>query len=471
MGYVGVLGGNTANWDNTEPSPASIAASYGAASTFHMPFWYRQHEWAKAINLLKQVNAGTLSVSDYKRTIGWQEVDVGTGATNYPLPNPMMAMGSAGQMTGATNSMFEGATALQSLQYFAYATFFMHPSAYYADILLPRADPCLEGNSINGSQGSGTTFLAEWWFAGKAVPEPGECKPDEWYCTQIANALGISNYNQYYTEGIDSDADLSVWDAMVISRLQASYTTFSATMAKNVGFGPNAPAMTVPSWSDFVAGANIKLADYNTTPWVGLSPASFPLKTSTGKINILIDFLASASYPAADGQAVPCDALPTYGRNYPGVPGYIPQVRGWYDSLTNQYPLVMLSTHSRYRDHSAFFNNIMLRPEVYQHNVWISATDAIARGISDGDTVAVSNDKGTVVLPAYVTARVSPGVVIIRHGGWFKEAAPNVDIGGCPNSLTGEGVYSNGVVNDPTISPVTPAKATTLVQVQDAEYL
>jgi anaerobic dimethyl sulfoxide reductase subunit A len=471
MGYIGVLGGNTGNWESCEPSPASISVSLGAAATYHTPLMFRQHQWAKMINLVPKVKAGTLSASDYKRTIGWQEVDVGTGATNYPLPTPMMAMGSAGQMTGATNSMFEGATALQSLQYFVYATYFMHPSAYYADILLPRIDPALEGYSVCGTQGSGqNSLMGEWWYSNKAVPAPGQCKPDEWYCTQIANALSLTNYNQYYTDGIDADPNLADWDTMMVSRLQASYTTFAATMAKNVGNGPNAPAMIVPTWQQFVAGANIKLSDWNTVPWVGLQPSTFPIKTSTGKINILIDFFNTTSYPAADGQAV-IDALPSYGRNYPAVPGYIQQVRGWYDSLTTKYPLVLLSTHSRYRDHSAFFNNPMLRPEVYQHHVWISATDAIARGISDGDNVTVVNDKGTIVLPAYVTARISPGVTIIRHGGWFKAAAPNVDIGGCPNSLMGEGEYTNGVVNDPTISPVTPGKATTLVQVQDAEYL
>ncbi len=273
---------------------------------------FRQHQWAKMINLLPQVKAGTLSVTDYKRTIGWQETDVGTGATNYPLPNPLMALGSAGQMTGATNSMFECATALQSLQYFAYATYFMHPSAYYADILLPRTDPCLEGYQINGSQGSATAQLGEWWYSNKAVEPPGQCKPDEWYCTQIANALGLTTYNQYYTDGIDADPNLTDWDTMYVSRIQASYTTFATTMAANVGNGPNAPKMIVPSWAQFVAGANIKLADWNTVPWVGLQPSTFPIKTSTGKINILIDYLNTTTWPAADGQGPVVDALPSY---------------------------------------------------------------------------------------------------------------------------------------------------------------
>jgi len=96
----------------------------------------------------------------------------------------------------------------------------------------------------------------------------------------------------------------------------------------------------------------------------------------------------------------------------------------------------------------------------------MSGVDAIARGIKDGDTVKVFNDKGTVVLPVYVSNRISPGITIMRHGAWFNEISPGVDNGGCQNSLTGELDYSGGVVNNPGISPVTPARGTTLCEVQ-----
>lgn len=160
--------------------------------------------------------------------------------------------------------------------------------------------------------------------------------------------------------------------------------------------------------------------------------------------------------------------MPTYGRNWDHVPSYIQQVRGFYDPLVSKYTMTMMTPHSRYRYHSGFWASQMLRPEVYQHHLWINAADAMRRGINDGDTVEVFNDKGKTLIPAFVTNRVSPGVVMCRLGGWFEQPTPgvNLDISGCPNSLAGEPDYANNVVEDPTISAVNAAKATTVVEVQ-----
>jgi anaerobic selenocysteine-containing dehydrogenase len=69
--------------------------------------------------------------------------------------------------------------------------------------------------------------------------------------------------------------------------------------------------------------------------------------------------------------------------------------------------------------------------------------DAKARGISDGDTVRVHNDIGELMLPAYVTARIMPGVVVVRHGAWIRRSdkitalSPDgVDVRGAENWLT-----------------------------------
>ena len=45
--------------------------------------------------------------------------------------------------------------------------------------------------------------------------------------------------------------------------------------------------------------------------------------------------------------------------------------------------------------------------------------DAAARGIADGETVRVFNERGATILPARVTDRIAPGVVSIKEGAWF----------------------------------------------------
>jgi anaerobic dimethyl sulfoxide reductase subunit A len=126
------------------------------------------------------------------------------------------------------------------------------------------------------------------------------------------------------------------------------------------------------------------------------------------------------------------------------------------DPLVKKYPLQVVTPPGRYRVHSLFWTNPWLRDQVYQHRVWISVTDAQARGIKDGDMVKVYNDRGRVVLPAYVTARIMPGIIALRSGGWYIPDESGVDLGGAASSLLG-GDYE---------SCIAPAKATTLAQLE-----
>ncbi len=66
----------------------------------------------------------------------------------------------------------------------------------------------------------------------------------------------------------------------------------------------------------------------------------------------------------------------------------------------------------------------------------INADDAKARGIRNGDLVKVFNDRGTVMIPAFITETIMPGVVNISEGGWYDPDENGVDRGGCPNVLT-----------------------------------
>ena len=120
---------------------------------------------------------------------------------------------------------------------------------------------------------------------------------------------------------------------------------------------------------------------------------------------------------------------------------------------------MLLAPHARYRVHYLFWEHAWLRNHVYRHRVWLSAIDAAKRGIKDDDPVMVYNDRGKVVMPAYVTARLLPGLVIIHHGGKYEPDASGIDFGGSPSTLLG-GDFE---------SCITPAKATGLVEVQRYE--
>ena len=91
-----------------------------------------------------------------------------------------------------------------------------------------------------------------------------------------------------------------------------------------------------------------------------------------------------------------------------------------------------------------------------QHRVWVNVADAKARGIKDNDLVRIYNDMGESIVRAYVTSRISPGVVLLRHGAWFNPNKAGTDMSGCPNTF----------VNPLDKAPHWPAMVTALVEIE-----
>jgi len=100
-----------------------------------------------------------------------------------------------------------------------------------------------------------------------------------------------------------------------------------------------------------------------------------------------------------------------------------------------KYPLQLITTHFKRRTHTQFDRVPWLR-ELMPQAVSINPTDAVARGINDGDEVRVFNDRGQVVIPVKVTERIMPGVVDLPQGAWYSPDNKGIDRGGCANVLT-----------------------------------
>ena len=150
-----------------------------------------------------------------------------------------------------------------------------------------------------------------------------------------------------------------------------------------------------------------------------------PFETPSGKIEIFSTVLAEIT-----------DWTKTqYGYPIPAIPKWIEPFEWMGHASVKEYPFHMVSPHPRWRTHS-IFNNIPWLRETYQQEITLNASDARKLGIVTGDIVEVWNARGKVVVPAYVTERCMPGVVVLHEGVWMDRDRQGVDRAGNPDFLT-----------------------------------
>jgi anaerobic dimethyl sulfoxide reductase subunit A len=150
-----------------------------------------------------------------------------------------------------------------------------------------------------------------------------------------------------------------------------------------------------------------------------------PFQTPSGKIEILCTELAGITDWAKT----------RYGYYIPSIPKWIEPWESLNSPKTSHYPFHLISPHPRWRTHSIFNNCSWLR-ETYEQEVTLNAADAKRLGIRTGDTVEVWNERGTVVVPAYVTERCMPGVAVLYEGAWLDLDENGIDRAGNPDMLT-----------------------------------
>lgn len=148
-------------------------------------------------------------------------------------------------------------------------------------------------------------------------------------------------------------------------------------------------------------------------------PKRYPFPTESGKIEIFSKKIYESAW-----------------REYvPAIPGYVAPPEGAQDPLTERYPLQLIGWHTKRRCHSIHDNNQEMH-RLDPQRLWISETDAKARGIQEDDMVLVWNDRGKVQIQAHLTDRIRPGVVALSQGAWYQPDEKGVDHGGSINVLT-----------------------------------
>jgi anaerobic selenocysteine-containing dehydrogenase len=104
------------------------------------------------------------------------------------------------------------------------------------------------------------------------------------------------------------------------------------------------------------------------------------------------------------------------------------------------FPLELMTTKSHTRFLNTSYSHLPKHgPAEGAPRLEITAEDAAARGIADGDTVRVWNDRGELRLPARVSTVVRPGVVSVPFGWWEHQYGDGV-----ANSLTNDTITDLG---------------------------
>jgi len=287
----------------------------------------------------------------------------------------------------------KAAKALTNLDFLVVSELFMTPTARFADILLP-VTASIEHNELTGPWTSGPYVT----FANEAIEPPGECKSDWQIAREIAVRLGFDDFDLLPEEewlkksAVDSQGD-PIQDypkfkreGIVRTRLAEPHVAFK------------------------------KQID---------DPEHNPFPTPSGKVEIYSQRVADLNRPLC-----------------PPIPKYISSGEDLNNPLRQKYPLQLISPHPRNRVHSTLYNVDWLR-EIEPHQMWINATDAEARGISNGDLAYVFNNRGKLAITAWVTERIMPGVVCIFEGAWYDPDEEGIDRGGCVNVLTDD-TYTEG---------------------------
>ncbi len=132
-----------------------------------------------------------------------------------------------------------------------------------------------------------------------------------------------------------------------------------------------------------------------------------PFATATGRI----EFYQEDLKPQADWHQ------PDWDWRHETLPYWEPPREAWPENeLFKKYPIVFLSPHNRWRVHS-MHSHVPTTLEIYPEPVvQMNPDDAASRGIAEGDTVRIFNDRGYVVVKAVMDSGVRPGACVMNHG-------------------------------------------------------
>ncbi|MFS2208286.1 molybdopterin-dependent oxidoreductase [Variovorax sp. Varisp36] len=270
-----------------------------------------------------------------------------------------------------------------------------NPPAKHADIVLP-ATTTMERNDILAQE------YTPYWVAMKKVVEPvAQARNDFDIMANLAYRLG---FGLAYTEGRDE-----------MGWLRHMY---EGARAKAQAQGHEPPPFDA-FWSDGLYQFPVPtqmpplLGEFRSDPELNR------LSTPSGKIEIFSAKIAGYGYA-----------------DCPPHPSWLPPAEWLGSEQTSKFPLHLLSNQPKPRLHSQLDHSPVSRKSKLggRERLLMHRDDAAGRGLADGDTVRVFNERGAFLASVEVAEHLLPRVIQISTGAWYDP----VD-GGEPGSLEKHG--------------------------------
>jgi anaerobic selenocysteine-containing dehydrogenase len=250
---------------------------------------------------------------------------------------------------------------------------FQTDTADYADIVLP-ATTQLEHFDIHNSYGHLYVQVNR-----PAIQPVGESKPNTEVFRLLAKAMGFED-------------ELFAMNDEELARaaFEHEHPRFHGDAFRGIGF------------DHLMANGPVRLNV--PTDWAPFASGHFP--TPSGKCELF----------SPGEQEAGRDPLPHY------IPPHEdPQTQ---PALAAKYPLQLITPPTPSFLNSTFVNVDTLRTRAGEPRVEMNPADANSRGIADGQTVRVKNDRGSLLAKAVVGDTVQPGVVV-SFGIWWNRYTPD----------------------------------------------
>ncbi len=281
----------------------------------------------------------------------------------------------------------------------------------FADIILPVSTK-FEQDDISATEDPFETIILE----DKCIEPVGESKSDYEIVCLIAERTGLLDR---VTEG----KTVQEWRRFGFDNSGVSQFISYEELQKDKYY-------IIPSNPGWELSSRPPIRDFYD------NPDEYPLKTPSGKIEFYSDRLAK-HFPDDNER--------------PPVPHWVEKSASHDERVSSErarkYPLLCITNHPRWRFHaqlddSSWMHEIVTGkvrgPDGYLYEpIWINPADAKKRDIEHGDVVKVFNERGGVLVGAYVTERIMPGVVLVDHGARYDAIVPGeLDRGGAINTIT-----------------------------------